>query len=64
MYPLVPGFIADEIAEAYPVAVDIGKDGDPIDWDVSYVVPPMLALIQQHKKEIDTLKEQISQLTA
>lgn len=61
---LVPGFIADEIAEAYPVAVDIGKDGDPIDWDVSYVVPPMLALIQQHKKEIDTLKEQISQLTA
>lgn len=61
---LVPGFIADEIAEAYPVAVDIGKDGDPIDWDVSYIVPPMLALIQQHKKEIDTLKKQISQLTA
>ena len=24
-----------------------------------YIIPPMLALIQEHKKEIDALKERI-----
>ena len=55
---LVPGFIAEEVAEIYPIACEY--DGDkPENWNIRFIVPAMLKMIQDQKKEIDTLKEQI-----
>lgn len=54
----VPGFIAEEVAEVYPIACEY--DGDkPENWNIRFIVPAMLKLIQDQKKEIDTLKELI-----
>jgi hypothetical protein len=56
---LVPGFIAEEVAEVYPIACEY--DGDkPEDWNIRFMVPAMLKLIQDQKKEIEALKEQIN----
>lgn len=55
----VPGFIAEEVAEIYPIACEY--DGDkPENWNMRFMIPAMLKLIQDQKKEIDTLKEQIN----
>ena len=54
----VPGFIAEEVNEVYPIACEY--DGDkPENWNIRFIVPAMLKLIQDQKKEIDTLKELI-----
>ena len=54
----VPGFIAEEVAEVYPIACEY--DGDkPENWNIRFMVPAMLKLIQDQKKEIDALKELI-----
>lgn len=54
----VPGFIAEEVAEVYPIACEY--DGDkPENWNIRLIIPAMLKLIQDQKKEIDTLKELI-----
>ena len=55
----VPGFIAEEVAEVYPIACEY--DGDnPENWNIRFIVPAMLKLIQDQKKEIEALKEQIN----
>ena len=54
----VPGFIAEEVAEVYPIACEY-DDGKPENWNIRFIVPAMLKLIQDQKKEIDTLKELI-----
>lgn len=58
----IPGFIAEEVAEVYPIAADLDDNGDPEDWNVRYVVPPMLALIQRQKQAIDSLNERIEMI--
>ena len=55
---LLPGFIAEQVYEVYPVAVDV-ENGRPETWSDRYIIPPMLALIQEQKKEIDELKEKV-----
>lgn len=52
------GFIAEEVAEVYPFAAVV-MDGQIETWEARGLIPPMLALIQDHKKEIDALKERI-----
>lgn len=55
------GFIVEEMNEIYPCAVD--HDGDNcVDWDVNYIIPPMLSLIQKQHKEIEGLKDEINKL--
>ena len=60
----IPGFIAEEVAEAYPIAAV--RDADNAyqieDWDARLRLPPMLALIQDQKKMIDSLEERVSAL--
>lgn len=51
----IPGFIAEELQEIYPIAVD-KADGKPEDWNARYVVPGMLALIQDLYKRIEVLE--------
>ena len=58
----VIGFIAEDIFEKYPVAADcsIDDEGNTVvnDWNLRYIVPAMLKLIQDQKKEIIILKKE------
>lgn len=52
----VPGFIAEEVSEHYPAAADYDADGNPENWNERFLIPGMLALIQDLYKEIALLK--------
>lgn len=52
---MVPGFITEEMDEIYPIAVDYEK-GVAHNWNEKFVIPGMLALIQDLYKEVQTLK--------
>lgn len=53
----IPGFIAEDIKEAYPVACEIDKEGQVTDWNERFIIPPMLALIQEQNQRIKRLEE-------
>lgn len=55
----LPGFIVEDLVEKYPIAVDIDEEDKPFQWNEQYLIPPMLALIQQHKKKLDELESRI-----
>ncbi len=52
---MLPGFIAEEVDAIYPVAADYGQDG-PHSWNDRFIIPGLLALIQDLYKEVQTLK--------
>ena len=53
----VIGFIAEDIYDKYPVACEFDEDTGSINnWLERYMIPPMLALIQEQHKEIEQLK--------
>ena len=52
----VPGFIAEEMEEYYPAAVDYDDDGLPERWNTEFLIPGMLALIQQLNTRLDALE--------
>jgi hypothetical protein len=55
---LVPGFIVEELAEHYPVAVDLNpQDRSPRVWNPHYLLPALLALIQDQHRRITALEE-------
>ena len=70
------GFIAEEVAEIYPIAADYNEKGEVENWNDRYIIPPMLALIQKQKihqdeqdrlikeknKKINDLEERIKAL--
>ena len=60
------GFIAEEVAEIYPIATDyeIDSDGNNIieNWNERYIIPAMLKLIQEQHEEIEQLKQEIEKL--
>ena len=58
----LPGFIAEEVAESYPSAVIHNQDGDIESWDERRIIPGMLALIQEQKKQIDDLQARLEKL--
>jgi len=53
---LVPGFIAEEVAEHYPIAADSDNEGVIENWNERFVIPGMLALIQDLHARIQTLE--------
>ena len=56
---VVPGFIAEEVYDIYPIASEF-MNGKVRDWDVRVIVPAMLKLIQEQKMEIEELKKGLS----
>ena len=52
---LLPGFIAEEVAAAYSVAAD-QVEGVIESWNDRYVVPGLLALIQDLHARVETLE--------
>jgi hypothetical protein len=53
---VVPGLIAEEVAEHYPIAADRGNDGLVENWNERFVIPSMLALIQDLHGRVVTLE--------
>lgn len=59
----VIGFIAEDIYDKYPVACEFDEDTGAINnWLERYMIPPMLALIQEQHKDIEHLKMKYTQL--
>ena len=60
------GFIAEDIYKKYPIAADYhyNENGEILvdGWNDTYMIPAMLKLIQDQKKEIDLLKKSVSNL--
>lgn len=54
----LPGFIAEDLMEVYPMAVDV-EDGKAKTWNERYIIPPMLALIQEQNERIKVLERRI-----
>lgn len=54
----VIGFIAEEVAEAYPLGAEYDENGNPSSWWDRYLIPPMLYLIQEQHKDIESLKQE------
>ena len=55
------GFIAEDVYEKYPIAVKMS--GEQVqNWDSYWLVPAMLKLIQEQKKDIDGLLERVNTL--
>jgi hypothetical protein len=52
---MVPGFITEEMDAIYPIAVDY-ENGLPHNWNEKYIIPGMLALIQDQEKRIKALE--------
>ena len=51
------GFIIEDLDEKYPVAVDKdGEDPKRWTWNVAYMIPAMMKLIQGQKAQIDEFK--------
>lgn len=53
----IPGFIAEDFLEHYPIACDVSKNGEAETWNERIVIPPMLALIQEQNQRIKRLEE-------
>lgn len=62
----VIGILADDVLEKYPIAAEYhyDKEGNKVvdDWSDRYIVPAMLKLIQDQKKEIENLKDLVKNL--
>jgi hypothetical protein len=53
---LIPGFIAEEVDEFYPLAADYEEAIGIYTWNERMIIPAMVALIQDLHKEIQLLK--------
>ena len=57
--PTVIGMLADDIDRIYPCACEYDEEtGEVINWLERYMIPPMLALIQEQHKNIELLKQE------
>lgn len=59
----LPGFIIENMAEVYPIAVDKQtEDSKGWSWNDHYIIPPMLKLIQNQHKEIEEIKAELKEI--
>lgn len=56
------GFIAEEVAEKFKDGATFDKDNLPDGWDIRYMFPAALKLIQEQHTEIESIKKQLQQL--
>lgn len=52
-----PMFLAEDIAEHFPLAADYLPDGRPETWNSFVMVPAMFAMIKEQHEEIEELKK-------
>ena len=53
------GFIAEDVAEVYPIAADFNEDGQVENWNERYIIPAMLDLIQKQNERIKVLEQKV-----
>lgn len=58
---LMPGFIAEEMEEILPIAVNHNEDGSPEMWNAQILIPCMMKMIQEQKERIDALEERLGE---
>ena len=58
----LPGFIAEELEEIYPIAVDRDADGTPQRWNADFLIPGLLKLIQIQNESIISIKSRLDAL--
>lgn len=57
--PTVIGFIAEDVDEKYPCACEYNEESGQVEnWLERYMIPPMLALIQEQHNDIEYLKQE------
>ena len=59
----MPGFIIEQMNEVYPIAVD--KETENVKdwaWNVQYLIPGMVKLLQNDRKDIDSMSARIDSL--
>jgi hypothetical protein len=52
---MVPGLVAEEVAEHYPIAAD-HSNGEIENWNERFIIPGMLALVQDLHARVTTLE--------
>lgn len=58
----LPGFIAEELEEVYPIAVDRDADGTPQRWNADFIIPGLLKIIQTQNDSILSIKSRLDAL--
>lgn len=58
------GLVAEDLALHYPNAVIYDEDGRPESWQDRIMIPAMLKLIQDQKKQLDALQAEVDALKA
>ena len=56
-----PMFIAEDIEEYAPLAVDHNKEGQAENWNYRIMIPYMFQMLKEQKKEIEQLVEYIEE---
>lgn len=59
---MIPGFIAEDLAEIYPIAVDYNDEGMPERWNANIMVPALLDLIKKQNQELINIKQRLDAL--
>ena len=54
----IPGLIAEDVETYYGIAAE-KPEGKVEDWNIRYIVPPMLAVAQDHERRITELEERL-----
>ena len=55
----IPGFIAEDVYQKYPIACHLNNEGQPEMWDINILFPAALKLIQEQHEDIEMLKKEI-----
>jgi hypothetical protein len=56
----VIGFIAEDVAQKYPIAASLDEEGNPENWNDRFLVPAMLKVIQSQQESIKSLEERLA----
>ena len=56
----IPGFIAEDIYDIFPIACDLNSEGLPENWNYKILIPPMLKLIQDMYEKILSLESKLN----
>lgn len=59
---MIPGFIAEEVDQVYPIAVDYDEEGLPKVYGDMYLMPGLIRLVQKLYKRVEDLENVIKSL--
>lgn len=59
---LIPGFIAEQVYEEIPIAVDLDENNEPKNWNDRILIPIIVKTIQDQQKIIEDLQNRVLQL--